>query len=255
MSNSPFRRVRLPSGFPGRPYLTHLPGYYRPVQVHTAAWPSLVAGCEAHVLCLVGKAERDRKSPEYDQFVSAIAIGERWIEFPVQDRSVPKDFSSFLRVLDRMSGILTKPDSVLVIHCGAGVGRAGTVAASLLVRLGLSAEEALAAVEGAGSGPETPWQRRFVVATPPPLRASVEGGRGGLENSERMMVRRLLEQFDSAKIRDELATCSNVRHYSLVAGESELARLMRCIQISDIEIKGRSLNEILESAFGYRSVN
>lgn len=246
MSNSPFRRFRLPSDFPGRLYLTHLPGYLRPVDVHTAAGPSLVAGCEAHVLCLVGKPERDRKSPDYDRFVSAIGIGERWIEFPVQDRSVPKDFGAFLRVLDRLCEVLAKPNRMLVIHCAAGVGRTGTVAASLLVRLGLSAADALAAVEEAGSAPETPWQRRFVLATLSPLPAIAEGCRVGFESSERAMVRRLFEQFNTAKIRDELATCSDARHDSLVGGESELARLMRCVQMADIDAEGRSLNALIQ---------
>lgn len=238
MSNSPLRRVRLPVGFPGQLYLTHMPGYYRSVEIHTVAWSQFPAGTQAYLLCLAGKSERRRKSPDYPKFLEAVNLGERWIEFPTRDRSVPTDLSTFLQLLDRLAEILVQPDHLLAIHCAAGVGRTGTVATALLVRLGLTPEDALAAVVEARSEPETPRQLRFALSIPS-LSDLVE-------IYDRLLVRRLLAQFDQEAIRRELLEAPEIRPGDLVEGETELARLMRCIQVTDIEFRGRSLNEIVE---------
>jgi protein-tyrosine phosphatase len=58
--------------------------------------------------------------------------------------------------------LLYRPTTVLAIHCAAGVGQTGTVAASLVVRIGLPLEEALSLIEEAGSEPEIPSQLAFV---------------------------------------------------------------------------------------------
>ena len=49
----------------------------------------------------------------------------------------------------------------LLVHCGAGIGRAGTVAAALLVRTGLPLDDALARVARSRpmAGPEAGAQR------------------------------------------------------------------------------------------------
>lgn len=53
-----------------------------------------------------------------------------------------------------------------VLHCGAGIGRAGTIAAALLMRGGLSHDEALARVASSRpmAGPEAGAQRDLLVA-------------------------------------------------------------------------------------------
>lgn len=50
----------------------------------------------------------------------------------------------------------------VLLHCAAGVGRTGTAAVCILLTLGLPLHEAYGLVRSAGSGPETPEQRRFV---------------------------------------------------------------------------------------------
>ena len=70
-------------------------------------------------------------------------------------------------LLDQLIGLLHRPKSVMAIHCAAGVGRTGTVAASLLVRIGLAPEDALAVIEHAGSEPETTRQLAFARAVEP----------------------------------------------------------------------------------------
>ena len=217
-----------------------MPGYYRPVETHTAAWSQFPAGTQPYLLCLAGKAERRRKSPDYPKFLEVVNLGERWCEFPIRDRSIPKDLPAFIRLLDRLSEVLVQPNHLLAIHCAAGVGRTGTVATALLVRLGLPPEDALAAVEEAGSEPETPRQLRFALSIP---RLCDLG-----EINDRLLVRRLLAYFDQETIRRELLDAPEIRPAELVAGETQLARLMRCIQMADIELGGRSLNEIVGTA-------
>ncbi|MCW1912990.1 hypothetical protein OJ996_05375 [Luteolibacter sp. GHJ8] len=144
-----------------------MPGYWRPAEFHTEFWRQLTKGdSEGWVLCLAGEAERKRKAPDYRRFLDATALGERWLEFPIRDQSVPDDLPTFLILLDRLIGLLQSPATVLAIHCAAGVGRTGTVAASLLVRIGLPPDDGLAAIERAGSEPETARQLELVREIP-----------------------------------------------------------------------------------------
>ncbi|WP_375341845.1 protein-tyrosine phosphatase family protein [Luteolibacter soli] len=89
------------------------------------------------------------------------------MEFPIRDRSVPEDLTAFLALLDRIAGLLHRPTTVVAIHCAAGVGRTGTVAVSLLIRIGLAPDDALAVIEHAGSEPETTRQLAFARAVEP----------------------------------------------------------------------------------------
>jgi protein-tyrosine phosphatase len=63
------------------------------------------------------------------------------------------EFASFLDTLkDRL-----RAGEGLVIHCGAGIGRAGTTATALLMDLGVPLRDALSAVRAArpAAGPQT----------------------------------------------------------------------------------------------------
>lgn len=77
------------------------------------------------------------------------------------DFSVPKDRAAFLDLVGSIASGLQAGERVL-IHCGAGIGRTGTLAVCVLMALGMSHSEAYRAVRGAGSHPETPEQEELV---------------------------------------------------------------------------------------------
>lgn len=247
MSNSPFRRVKLPTRLPGRLYLTHMPGYLRPAEFHVRFWQQLTeGGGEGWVVCLAGEAERKRKAPDYQEFLEAANLGKQWLEFPIRDRSVPKDLQAFLDLLDRLIGLLHRPTTVIAIHCAAGVSRSGMVAAALLVRIGLDPEDALVLIKEAGSEPETARQLAFVRAVEPLTFEQLTAI--ARQSSEDAILGKLLEQFDADELRTQLATHRGVMSDESVIGNDELSVFMRCLQWSDLDLQGRSLDEILSLA-------
>ncbi|MCU1344664.1 MAG: putative protein-tyrosine phosphatase [Acidimicrobiia bacterium] len=89
---------------------------------------------------------------------------ERALWFPIPDLHAP-DLGNTLTLLQQLVARLDAGQSLL-LHCGAGIGRAGTVAVGVLMSLGSSADEALATVAGSRpmAGPEVGAQRDLVNA-------------------------------------------------------------------------------------------
>ena len=90
--------------------------------------------------------------------------GLSWREFPITDRATPtaKHRADFDRLLDEL---LTGFDAGhrVAIHCQAGLGRTGLLAAGLLVRSGTGPEDAIALVRSARPGSiETSGQEDFI---------------------------------------------------------------------------------------------
>ena len=91
-----------------------------------------------------------------------------WIQLPVGDMQAPGEGFEH-RWADsgaRMCAVLTGGER-LVLHCFAGLGRTGTVAARLLVDMGVSPPEAVRLVRAARPGTiQTHQQLRYVLALP-----------------------------------------------------------------------------------------
>ena len=68
--------------------------------------------------------------------------GFNWTHCPIRDRSTAKDKKRLKALLKDIKKILKPSDSVL-IHCHAGLGRTGLLAATFLVSMGLDAKFAI----------------------------------------------------------------------------------------------------------------
>lgn len=121
--------------------------------------------CEARVSTCLFRPGHPQKLEELglkDEADCCRHCGIEFLSFPIEDRSVPTNpsFDTFLRNVNEH---LTKGERVAV-HCRAGIGRSAIIVACLLMRNGLSAEAAFAAIQKARAipVPDTPEQRRWV---------------------------------------------------------------------------------------------
>jgi len=95
---------------------------------------------------------------------AAEARGMDWHHFPIPDLGAPtpRAMARWRELSPRLHRILEAGGRVLV-HCRGGLGRAGIVAALLLIERGHPADEAITLVRAARPGAiETPAQERFV---------------------------------------------------------------------------------------------
>ena len=153
-----FRSVALPEGIPGQLYLHSMPGRYESFE---DAREEMTQREVTRVICLAPLEEVHRKSPDYAHVIEASDVP--WVHkmFPVPDFGVPTSQAAFLNLGRSVAEHLREGERVL-IHCGAGIGRTGTLAVSVLMALGMNKEDACKAIEQAGSGPETSDQRDLV---------------------------------------------------------------------------------------------
>lgn len=104
---------------------------------------------------------------EVEGFGEAVAaLGMAWLHLPIRDFSTPTpewerrwsaERAAVHAELDRGGRVL--------IHCKGGLGRAGTIAARVLIERGLSAEAAIRAIRGVRPGAiETASQASYVKA-------------------------------------------------------------------------------------------
>ena len=91
----------------------------------------------------------------------------RFISFPIPDRSVPASTSDALSLFRTLGGELEEGKNV-GLHCRQSVGRAGMVAAGLLVTSGMGADAAIDVVSAARGQaiPETPEQLHWIRRLP-----------------------------------------------------------------------------------------
>ena len=115
----------------------------------------------AAIVCLNEADEFEHRYPGYAHFLRTER--ERAIWYPIPDMHVPP-MAEVRPFLDRLGARLDAGDG-LIVSCGAGIGRAGTVAAALLLDRGLSLDDALATVAASRrtAGPQTSTQMSFLA--------------------------------------------------------------------------------------------
>lgn len=152
------RPVPLPTSIPGKLYLHSMPGRYESFE-RTAAEIQMRGITE--VICLVPLDEIEFKSPDYARALKNGDTSWRQVMFPIVDYGVPKEREAYRRLILQVVDSLRTGTNVLA-HCGAGIGRTGTLAACVLAVLGVPVAEALETVHAAGSYPERPEQLDLV---------------------------------------------------------------------------------------------
>jgi protein-tyrosine phosphatase len=149
----------LPEGVVGRLYLVALPGTHEPLE---RTWEDLRREGIQRIVCLAEPEEIRGKSAAYAAALEAQAVPCPVESFPIADFGVPDDREAFWALASSVGRRLTGGERV-VIHCGAGIGRTGTLAACVLLALGEPPAQAEQEVSGAGSHPETTAQRALVA--------------------------------------------------------------------------------------------
>jgi protein-tyrosine phosphatase len=115
------------------------------------------------VVCLTQRAELAHRYPQYVEWLQT-QPSDRIVWFPIPDLGAPR-LEQLVPLLEDLRERVQGGETLLM-HCGAGVGRAGTLAAGLLMTLGLGEQEALDVVakHRPMGGPEAGAQREVLRA-------------------------------------------------------------------------------------------
>lgn len=115
------------------------------------------------VVCLTERHELADRYPQYVAWLDAhVASGERAVWFPIHDLHAPEAGHGANLIDDLVARL--RAGHGLVVHCAAGIGRAGTTAVGIMVALGHPPEHALAHVRAHRpmAGPEVGAQSLFI---------------------------------------------------------------------------------------------
>lgn len=115
------------------------------------------------IVCLTPRAEVAALSPEYLAAMECGTLPCHLQEIPMADFGVSDSARLFAAGVRELARALEAGESALV-HCAAGMGRTGTVAACVLKALGLPTDDALLRVAAAGSSPQSALQSGWVDA-------------------------------------------------------------------------------------------
>jgi protein-tyrosine phosphatase len=113
------------------------------------------------VVCLTQRRELADRFPNYVDWLDA-NVGNRAIWFPIHDLSAP-DLTTMEPLFDQLVERLDAGEGLLV-HCAAGIGRAGTTAVALCMLDGMPQADALRHVRAHRpmAGPEVGTQLELI---------------------------------------------------------------------------------------------
>ena len=114
-----------------------------------------------YVVCLVEEHEIVDRYDNYVQWHRDNA-GNPSVWFPIHDLTYP-DLDDAIEFVEHVTELVRDKGSV-VVHCAAGIGRAGTTATAILMMLGMPMHEATAHVRAHRpmAGPESGGQEEFI---------------------------------------------------------------------------------------------
>lgn len=88
-----------------------------------------------------------------------------FVSFPIQDRGIPNSISEFSNITKKLCQEIAEGRNT-VVHCRAGIGRTGIVAAGILLHCGFKPDEAFGLIS-AKRGiqvPDTDEQRNWILS-------------------------------------------------------------------------------------------
>ena len=146
---------------PGRLAIAPRPRAEDGLDGEIAGWNA--AGVQV-VVCLLPSAEMVALGLQREAALCAAAAME-FVSFPIQDFGVPGSIEDTATMVGTIAGGVTAGRSIAV-HCRGGIGRSSTIAACVLICLGVTAQRALELIAAARgiAVPETPEQRDWVLA-------------------------------------------------------------------------------------------
>jgi protein-tyrosine phosphatase len=148
------RVLQLPEDVSGRLWLAAMPERIEP-------WDSFLATVRrtglTQVVCLNPLDEVAQDAPAYHAAIAHGRLPFAWRHLPMRNYGLADDEAAWADGVRAVAADLRAGQRVL-LHCAAGIGRTGTVAACVLKALGLPGPEALARVRAAGSNPESARQ-------------------------------------------------------------------------------------------------
>ncbi|MDY0746062.1 tyrosine-protein phosphatase [Paucibacter sp. R3-3] len=153
-----FRSVPLPASASGALWLQSMPG-------RLESWGEFLDEARLRqlnlVVCLNPLEEVAQLSPAYHKAIAEGRLPFRWQHLPMRDFGLGSDPAAFRHGVEQIANGLVLGDQVL-LHCAAGIGRTGTVAACVLKQLGTDRDEALRKVRAAGSNPQSAVQSGWI---------------------------------------------------------------------------------------------
>jgi protein-tyrosine phosphatase len=149
--------IPLPAGVPGRLFLCgkHVVG--------PDAEAALARVGGTAIVCLTQRHELEGRYPHYVEWLLTHR-GTRAVWVPVHDLGA-LPIEEAVALVDELVGRLAEGETVLM-HCAAGIGRAGTMAVAVLHRLGATVEDAQRTVRASRpmAGPEAGAQSELLAA-------------------------------------------------------------------------------------------